>query len=93
MASDISRTPPIPTYDKMLWPTLLALRELGGSGGIVELNDKAIELAGYTEEQQAVAGSFGGTPTLLFQGPTGQTQTVSGDLTYGGLQAGTKIVS
>ena len=44
----------VPRYDKMLWPTLLALKELGGSGSNAEVADKAIELADYTEEQQAV---------------------------------------
>ncbi|MGI8549548.1 MAG: restriction endonuclease [Dehalococcoidia bacterium] len=36
----------------MLWPTLLALQHIGGSGTIVEIEDRAIELAGFTEEQQ-----------------------------------------
>ena len=34
-----------------------ALRELGGSGTITEINDKAIELAGLSEEKQAVPTS------------------------------------
>lgn len=58
----ISNAPALPTYDKMLWPTLLALKELGGSGSNAEVADKAIELAGYSEEQQAALhGSGPGT--------------------------------
>jgi restriction system protein len=44
----------IPSYDQMLWPTLVAIVELNGSGSIQEVDDKAIELAGYSEDQQAV---------------------------------------
>jgi restriction system protein len=38
----------------MFGPTIEALRALGGSGAIQELNEKAIELEGYTDEQLAV---------------------------------------
>ena len=43
----------LPTQEQLLWPTLKALRELGGSGRIGEIDEKAIELGGFTEEQQA----------------------------------------
>jgi restriction system protein len=59
MASSTVAAISIPTYDKMMWPMLLALQELGGSGNVVELNDKAIELAGYTEDQQAILHGTG----------------------------------
>ncbi|MDP9368899.1 MAG: winged helix-turn-helix domain-containing protein, partial [Chloroflexota bacterium] len=41
----------IPSYDKMLWPTLQAIKSLGNSGSNQEIEDKAIEIAGYTENQ------------------------------------------
>ena len=44
----------MPMYRELLWPTLLAIRELGGSGTIKEINERVIEAEGYTEEQQAV---------------------------------------
>jgi len=44
----------IPPYDKMLWPTLQAIIALGDSGSNQEIEDKAIELAGYSERQQSV---------------------------------------
>jgi hypothetical protein len=37
-----------------MWPTIKAIRALGGSGGIDEIVEKVVELEGLTEEQQAV---------------------------------------
>lgn len=36
----------------LAWPTVLALRDLGGSGRLVEIDARAIELGGFTDEQQ-----------------------------------------
>jgi restriction system protein len=38
----------------MLWPTLSAIKQLGDSGTKQELEDRAIELAGYSEAQQGL---------------------------------------
>ncbi len=38
-------------YDAMLWPTLEAIRSLGDSGINQEIEDRAIEIAGYSEHQ------------------------------------------
>jgi restriction system protein len=46
--------PSIPTHADLMWPTIKALRALGGSGGIDEIVEKVVELEGFTEEQQAV---------------------------------------
>ncbi len=46
--------PTIPPYDKMLWPTLQAIIALGDSGSNQEIEDKAIELANYSDDQQSV---------------------------------------
>lgn len=39
----------LPTYDEMLIPTLEALKLLGGSGSIVEINEKVYEVIGLGE--------------------------------------------
>ncbi len=44
----------VPSYDKLLWPTLRAVRSLGHSARIDELVEKAIEQEGFTDEQVAV---------------------------------------
>ena len=40
----------VPTYDKLLIPTLKALKELGGSGSIEEINEKVYEIAKLDDE-------------------------------------------
>ena len=44
----------VPAYDDMLWPTIIALKALGGSGTIQEIESKVADVAGYTNEQLAV---------------------------------------
>ena len=44
----------IPQYSQLMWPTLVALRALGGSGTVTEIDAKVAELLGLTREQQAV---------------------------------------
>jgi len=55
----VSETPHIPPYTEMLWPTLLAVREIGDSGTIEEIVEKVISTEGFTEEQQAVPAKKG----------------------------------
>lgn len=55
----VSETPKIPPYTEMLWPTLLAVREIGDSGTIEEIVEKVISAEGFTEEQQAVPATKG----------------------------------
>ncbi len=45
---------PFPTYDQLMWPTLEALKELGGSGNIQEIEAKVAELQGFSEAMLAV---------------------------------------
>ena len=57
MVPGLERTPSVtkvPTYDKLLWPTLLALKALGGSGSIQEIEAKVAQLAGFTDQQLSV---------------------------------------
>jgi restriction system protein len=44
----------VPSVGELLWPTLLAVREIGDSGTIEEIVEKVAELEDFTEEQQAV---------------------------------------
>jgi restriction system protein len=44
----------VPAYHKMLWPTLQALKHIGGSGTVQEIMDRVIEIEGYTEAQQSM---------------------------------------
>lgn len=44
----------IPTYQDLMLPTLQAINELGGSAAIAELDERAISIAGVTDEQLAV---------------------------------------
>ena len=44
----------LPTYRELYWPTLLAVRSLGGSGTIGEINDAVHQHEQFTEEQQQV---------------------------------------
>ncbi|MGE4313887.1 MAG: restriction endonuclease [Pseudobdellovibrionaceae bacterium] len=48
-----------PTYDSLIWPTLKALKELGGSASNQELIDKIIELEGYSEDIQKIPHTDG----------------------------------
>jgi restriction system protein len=44
----------IPTYDALMNPVVQALKSLGGSGTIEEINNKVIEIAGFTDKQLEV---------------------------------------
>ncbi|CAN5496524.1 MAG: restriction endonuclease [Actinomycetota bacterium] len=44
----------LPKYNELMWPTLRAITESGGSATIQEIATKVIELQGYSEEQQSV---------------------------------------
>ena len=45
---------PIPTPDKLMWPTLKAIRELGGSARNAEIEAKVIEIEKYSDAVIAV---------------------------------------
>ena len=55
----------VPTYDRLLWPTLKALKALGGSATIQELVDKIIEIEEYSEDIQKVSHDGSGRDTKL----------------------------
>jgi len=41
----------VPTFDKLMNPVIKALKQLGGSGTIEEINTKATEIAALTDDQ------------------------------------------
>ena len=55
----------VPTYDKMLIPTLEALKRLGGSGSIDEINEKVYEVTGYDEEILEIPHDENGVQTKV----------------------------
>lgn len=46
--------PNLPQYQHLLWPTIVALRDLGGSGSIEEIVERVLQHGDYTDEEQAV---------------------------------------
>jgi len=44
----------VPDYSQLLWPTIEALRALGGSGSIDEIVEKVLQHEDFAEEQQQV---------------------------------------
>jgi restriction system protein len=44
----------IPPYNELLWPTLQAVRDLGQSAMLDEIDERVIETEGFSEEQLAV---------------------------------------
>lgn len=55
----------LPQYDKLMLPVFQALKELGGSGTVHEINAKAIAIAGITEEQAAIEHQGEGADTEI----------------------------
>jgi restriction system protein len=51
----------------MLWPTLVAVREIGDSGTIEELVEKVIGAEGFTEEQQIVPAKKGSQSLIEYR--------------------------
>ncbi len=49
----------LPAYHELLWPTLTAVSELGGSGSIGEIAEAVVEREAFTEDQQAVLHNDG----------------------------------
>lgn len=41
----------IPKYDQLLWPTLVAVRNLGGSGSVREIHDEVARIEQFTDDQ------------------------------------------
>lgn len=53
----------VPTFDQLMNPVVQALRELGGSGTIEEIDNKATEIAGLSDDQLEVLHNEKGSRT------------------------------
>lgn len=49
----------IPTYNELLWPTLVAVRELGHTAKLDEIDERVVESQGFTDEQMSVVHKNG----------------------------------
>lgn len=63
----------VPAYHKMLWPTLQALKQMGGSGTVQEIMDRVIEIEGYSEAQQSVIYGKGPGTEIGYRLPWART--------------------
>ncbi len=57
----------LPQYHELLWPAVVALRELGGSASIEELNEQVVNNGDYTEDQQAVLHKDGPSTEIEYR--------------------------
>ncbi|MDQ6692629.1 MAG: restriction endonuclease [Candidatus Dormibacteraeota bacterium] len=60
-------TPHIPQYHELMWPSLQATKALGGSATVREMDEAAVEAAGFTEEQQSVPHGDGRMSELKYR--------------------------
>lgn len=49
----------VPSFDRLMWPAICALKQMGGSASHHELLDKVIEIAKIPEDVQSVAHTSG----------------------------------
>src|SRR5947207_5701016 len=54
VASNFPNVPTAPTFDALMWPTIEALKAMGGSGTNEELLAKVIEVANIPPDVQAI---------------------------------------
>lgn len=59
--------PAIPPYSAFLWPTLQAVRTIGGSGAIEEIVKQAVATEGFTEAEQAVLHGDGPNTEIAYR--------------------------
>jgi restriction system protein len=64
--SSATHKPHAALYRDLMWPTIHAVQVLGGSGTRQEIRAKAVEIGGYTEEQQAEMMPNGRTSRLYY---------------------------
>ncbi len=60
-------TPSVPPYNELLWPTLCAVRELGHSARLDEINERVIERENFSDEQLAVLHNAGPRSELEYR--------------------------
>src|SRR5579883_175894 len=57
----------IPTYDRLIWPVVLALRSLGGSASLAAIEEEIVHREGFSEEQQAVVHGNGPKSEIFYR--------------------------
>jgi restriction system protein len=57
----------LPQYHELLWPTVVALRDLGDSASIEELNERVVKDGNFSEEQQAVLHKDGPSTEIEYR--------------------------
>lgn len=57
----------VPRYHELLWPSVIALRELVGSASISEFDEKVIELEDFGDELQSVLHGDGPTSEISYR--------------------------
>jgi restriction system protein len=50
----MDETQTVPRFNELMWPTLRALDELGGSGSIQEIYDQVLEREKFSDQQLSV---------------------------------------
>lgn len=68
-----SRAVTIPTYDRLMWPTLLALKELGGSGSNSEIDNRIAEREQLSDEQLEVMHGRGRVSEVAYRSAWART--------------------
>jgi restriction system protein len=63
----------VPPYTALMWPTLVAVRELGGSGSIDEIAERVVKICHFTDDQLAVLHKNG--PKTLIEYRLGWART------------------
>jgi restriction system protein len=56
----------VPTFDELMWPTVQALREMGGSASNEELLSKVVAVANLSDEVMAVSHTDGRQPKVQY---------------------------
>jgi restriction system protein len=63
----VTATQDVPRYQDLLWPAVLAMRALGGSGSIEEINERVVEMESFTDDQQAVLHGDGPSTEIEYR--------------------------
>lgn len=56
----------VPTFDELMWPTLVALREMGGSASNEELLSKVVTVANLSDDVMSVIHTDGRQPRVQY---------------------------
>lgn len=56
----------VPTFDELMWPTLVALREMGGSASNEELLSKVVAVANLSDDVMSVIHTDGRQPRVQY---------------------------